>query len=240
MKIAIVDDRSADRERLAGLAVSYLHKKKLHADILYYADGESFLREFRREKFSIIFLDILMNGMNGMEVAHRVRERDKNCLLIFVTNSNAYALEGYWVKAFHYLMKPYSVQEFIKVMERCCGELDSGSRYIELKEGRILKKVLFRDIWYADMQGHYVQLHTAYGVLKSRLFFDEIENQLQDRQFVKCYRNIIVNMDQVQVLQGMDFILKSGERIPIQKKRYTNVRQVFADYQFEKSKEKTI
>lgn len=240
MKIAIIDDRPADREHLAGLVASYLHIKKMCADVLRYTDGESFLKEFRRGKFAVIFLDILMNGMNGMEVAQRVRERDTDCLLIFVSISNEHALEGYWVKAFHYLMKPYSVQEFIKVMERCCEELDKEIRYIELKEGRILKKVLVRDIWYADMQGHYVQLHTVHGVMKSRLYFDEIEERLQDQRFVKCYRNIIVNMDQVQALQGMDFILKNGERVPIQKKRYMDVSQIFADYQFEKSKKKTV
>lgn len=240
MRVAVIDDSKKDLENLANMLLSFKEYRNISMNIICYKNGAEFLHDFHAGKFAVIFLDIYMDGIDGMKVAYRLRERDNDCLLVFVTNSDRHAIEAYWVRAFHYLVKPYTQTEFDRVMEVCCEELNLDSKYIELKEGRIYRKIMLKDIFYADMHAHYVQVHTPREIIKSRMYFTDISGQLCDSRFLQCYRNIIVNMEQIQTLRGYDFILKSGERIPIQRKMYPSSKQIFADYLFQREKRRHI
>ena len=106
MRIAIVDDLAAERTLLKGRLEWQLQRRKVQADILEYESGETFLEAARKEPFTAAFLDIYMDGMTGMETAKKLRKTDTDCLLVFITTSTDHALEGFQVRALHYLVKP--------------------------------------------------------------------------------------------------------------------------------------
>lgn len=238
MKIAVVDDWIKDRELLRDMVAEYGKEKRIEVEIHCFKNGERFLEACLRIQFDIVFLDIYMDGIDGMQVARILREQGSNCLIVFVTNSCAYAIEGYWVKAFHYLLKPYSKEEFGSIMGRCFTALDINTHSINIKAGRTIRQVFITDIYYVDMRKHYVQVHTERELIKSRMYFRDIAALLENKCFLQCYRNVMVNMDKIEKMKEQDFILKNRERVPIQRSRYNQVQQAFADYLFQKNKRK--
>ena len=108
MRIAIVDDLAAERTLLKGRLEWQLQRRKVQADILEYESGETFLEAARKAPFTAAFMDIYMDGMTGMEAAKKLRKTDTDCLLVFITTSTDHALEGFQVRALHYLVKPFT------------------------------------------------------------------------------------------------------------------------------------
>lgn len=240
MRLAVVDDLEEDALALSRLISQYLCHRNIEQEISVYKSCEDFLSDYISQKFDVIFLDIYTNdknGLNGMKTAKRLREEKQDCLIIFTTISQTHAVEGYRVRAFHYLVKPYSMELFYEVMDLILTALKINCQFIELKQGKIIVKILTSEIYFAEMDKHYLKLITKNGIIKSRIFFKDFSNKLKNQsQFLVCYRNVIVNMDMVEVFEGKNFVLKNGERVPVQNKLAMKVKQVFADYLFEKAK----
>lgn len=107
LRIAITDDLNSEREKLSSAIIAPFSKVGLNVgNIDEYTSGEELLRQFSAGRYDLIFLDIYMGGMSGVETAKRIRALDKNVMLVFVTTSNEFASESYAVKANFYLLKP--------------------------------------------------------------------------------------------------------------------------------------
>lgn len=235
MNIAIIDDSEMDRQKLSDYIMRYCRTHTIFAELEQFCNGETFLAVFSRKDFDVIFLDIIMDGIDGMDTARRIRGHDASCLLIFTTTSQDFAVESFRVRAFDYLVKPFEYVQFEEVMDLCEAALLRYARYIEVKEGRENVRILLRDILYADYSNHYVQIHTKRRMIRTYIPFGEFSPMLLSQpQFLYCYRNCIVNLDEVASLDEKDFILHSGERVPIGRTLRPTVRQRYADYAFEK------
>lgn len=235
MKIAILEDNTQDAALLLGYVEKYAEERQLSIDTFVYHDGEDFLEAFTEENFSLIFLDIIMPHINGMEVAKHIRMKDQDCLLVFTTSSRDYAVEGYHVQASYYLVKPFSYIEFVKAMNLCHKRLKNTQEFIEIKEGRLMVKILIKDILYTDYYNHYIQIHTKNRTYRTYLSFADFSPMLlKYSNFISSYRNLLVNLDYVESLNDKDFILKNNCHIPITKAKRLEVRQQYADYLFEK------
>ena len=108
MRIAIVDDLAGDRALLRERLERQLQRRSVQADLLEFESGESFLAAEREQRFTAAFLDVYMTGMSGVDAAKELRTFDTDCLLIFTTTSTDHALEGFQVRAMHYLVKPFA------------------------------------------------------------------------------------------------------------------------------------
>lgn len=236
MKIAVVDDFQKDRDTLAFWIEEYMKEKKVDGTLISYPGGEELLEDFSSGKFQAVFLDIYMNGINGMETARRIRKMDQECLIVFSTSSEQYAVQGYSVQAFHYLLKPCQKEQVWDVMELMNSRLFQGMRYIEVKEERIQKRILVRSIESAELIGHYIWIQTPEQEVKTRMKMQSFLDLLDDRRFLECYRNIVINMDQVEKVDDDSFWMKNGKQVPIQPSRIKQVKQQFSDYMFEKAR----
>lgn len=231
IKIAVIDDVCSDRLLLLDYIARYGKERRVLIETKDFESGEEFLTSFERSAYSIIFLDIYMNGLSGMETARKIREQDAQCLLVFSTASSRHAVESYRVRASDYLLKPYDYAAFSEAFSLCDRALLSRSRYIEVRESRIQQKIFLRDILYIDYYKHYVQIHTKTRTVRSYMPFSEISQSLAPyTQFLCCYRNLMINLDAVETLEDKDFLLNSSERIPIARARRTGIRQAYADY----------
>ena len=108
MKLAIIDDLKHDINRLKNIISEYFDNIKETANIDCYFDGESFLKDFPEKKYDVVFIDIYMNKISGIEMARKIFFFDKNCKIVFTTTSNNFAAESYEVKAYSYIIKPVS------------------------------------------------------------------------------------------------------------------------------------
>ncbi|NCB91403.1 MAG: response regulator transcription factor [Clostridia bacterium] len=210
----------------------------MELQIQYFENGEKFLQNFQSGMYEVAFLDVYMESkLNGMDVAHKIREKDEKCQIIFATTSNEFGVESYEIHAFDYLLKPYVYERLHECVTRLMKEMNTVSYFIELKVGRIHRKVLLDEVIYTDYNNHYVQLHTAQEVLRSYMPFDTLAEMLKPyKQFLNCYRNCFVNMDHIVSLDNKDFVLSSGERMPMFRKEKNELKQIYADYLFNKMK----
>lgn len=233
MDIAIIEDSGQELSLLERYLQAYLSNRQVYRVIDTYTSGDAFLENWPSKSYDLIFLDILMDGVSGIEVARKIRETDSECLLIFISSSKEYALQGFEVRAFDYLLKPLSEERFQKTMDLCQNELAKHIRYIEVKESRTLVKIPLNEIIYTDYYNHYIQIHTSARLIRSYQQFDVFSPLLLCYpQFLCCYRNCIVNMDHVASVDKHDFIMENGERVPITRGNRNAIYQKYADYQF--------
>ncbi|MGE4588452.1 MAG: LytR/AlgR family response regulator transcription factor [Acidaminococcaceae bacterium] len=234
MQIAVVDDLKTEIDLLSSYIIRYCKENKLSLKLATFVSGEEILAA-NNNHFDIIFLDIYMPGLSGLETAKEIRKKDNDCLLVFSTTSPDFAVKSFRVRAFDYLVKPYDYVQLAEIMSLAEKALHKSSRYIEVKESREIVKILIRDILYADYDNHYIQIHTKDKIIRTYLSFPDFSPLLlKYPQFLNCYRNCIINMDCVSSLYDNDFALTSGERIPITRERRTEIRQLYADYAFQK------
>ena len=177
MKVAIVDDLQADKEILEQYINRYAAEKSLFIEIECFCSGEHFLKNAAPNKYRLIFLDIYMKGLDGMQVAEALRRDDKESLLVFTTSSKDFAIQGYAVKASGYLVKPYDYEMF-PVMEQWnlsgAGRKDLGIHEVKKRS----HDQLLHDILYCDYDNHYILFHTKDEVIRSYMKFKELEELL--------------------------------------------------------------
>lgn len=235
MNIAIIDDNSDDRSALLGYLDTYFKEFPIYKTIQTFDNGEAFFCMWKKGTFDIIFIDIILSGISGMKIAERVRAEDSNCLIIFTSCSEEYGVQSYRVRAFDYLLKPYTYEQFKSTLDLCHCEFQKHGKYIEVKESRTYVKILLDDIIFTDYFNHYIQIHTENRVIKSYMRFDAFAPMLLSYpQFLCCYRNCIVNMDKVSSIEKYDFVMATKEHVPITRANRQSICQQYADYQFNK------
>ena len=131
MRIAIVDDLAAELALLKDRLEQQLHRRNVQADILEYESSETFLEAARKAPFTAAFLDIYMDGMTGMEAAKKLRKTNTDCLLVFTTTSTDHALEGFQVRALHYLVKPFTEADIDALTDELLARIPQPDKYIK-------------------------------------------------------------------------------------------------------------
>lgn len=234
MNIAIVDDLKSDRERLCQAIAHFWEGSVLAARINGYESAEQFLAAEELGALDLAFLDIYMPGLNGIELAARIRNSSKKCMIVLVSTSKDFIHESYDLGAVYYLIKPYTGANLQKVLELIRQRqllLPQRVEFATAKDPIVLQT---NDILYVDLLRHYVQFHLKQKVVKTyRLKFSEVQKALLNYPcFLVCYRCILVNMEHVSKIDGRDFVLTTGERLPIKRDGVARVRAAYANYIF--------
>lgn len=233
MRIAIVDDIAEERKNLRSGILTQLSRLRLEAEIFEFENGESFLAAAESEPFTCVFLDIYMDGIDGMETAKRLRALDGKCLLIFTTTSADHALEGFRVRALHYLVKPYTDNELASLFDEISERRPAAEKYTEIRTAGGVVRIHLHDISYAEHFQHQIHIHTTEGrVVITRQTFREFCEKLGDERFFLCNRGTVVNMEHADDFDGNVFILKSGEKIPVSRSFSKAARTAFGDFLF--------
>ncbi len=233
MNIAVIDDLQIDRTRLGHFIAQYGEENRIINNVQMFSNAEEFLQLFRPKQYDIIFMDVYLKEMDGIEAAQQIRKQDETPLLVFSTISERHAVQSYRVRAFDYLLKPYSYEQFSEVFQQCNKNFSLKSRFIQVKEGREQVKVLLNDIIYTDYYNHYIQIHTAWRVIRTYMKFADFSPMLLEfPEFLCCYRNCIINMDKVASFDGNGFCMSNGETIPVMRSKTHEMKQSYADYMF--------
>jgi DNA-binding LytR/AlgR family response regulator len=232
MRTALVDDLKDDIEGLRSILTAGKSQYGFKdSEIDAYASGEEFLEDFASGKYDLIFLDIFMEDMTGIDTARKVREIDDKVHIIFTTTSNGFASESYEVRADYYLLKPYTEENVAKMMSVLLPALTRTVNSIQLPDG---SRIPTDSIIYAESRGHYAYLHLKNGrVYKTRLNYSDMENILcRFDSFISCFKGVIVNLKYVDDLADGNMIMRSGDRVPVSRRKAAEVKQALADYLF--------
>lgn len=181
--------------------------------ICCFASGEEFLQsKWDAAEYAVLFIDIELPGMNGMELARRLRQCGYGNLIVFTTNFEEYVYEGYEVEAFRYLRKPVRIQDIAVCMERARRIMQEKMLVFSFNRRRY--SIPYQDISYISSYGHYLTVHTREQDYDWKCLLKELQPQLPE-QFVRCHRSFIVNLDYMRRLDGKRMFLKTGEEIDV-------------------------
>lgn len=236
MRIAIVDDRAKERHFLRKHLGELFAARMVPVDFYEFEDGEHFLEAAKKERFQIVFLDIYMDGIDGIETADRFRSLDPDCLLIFSTTSTDHALEGFRVRAMHYLVKPYQPEDLNTLVEEILKRLPDADRFLTLKVNGSMLQLNYEEILLAEHFSHSIQIETVSGKqLTTRQSFHEFTEPLKcDPRFFVCSRGVIVNMQHATDFHENVFIMKNGKPVPVSRDLVKAARQTFMEFLFRK------
>ena len=227
IRIAIVDDEKVIREQIKKL----IEKKQIDCEIDTYGTGEDLLKA--DSVYDIIFLDIQMKGMNGIDTARALRQKAENMVLIFITGAKEYVFDAFDVAAFHYLLKPIDELKFYEVYNR--GVLEVGKRKQQAKGQLFVKtrsqNVTFNqsDILYIESRAKKVEIHTKTDTVVAYGAIGELEKQLAG-SFYRCHRGYLVNMAFIMEYWNDSITLNNGETIILSKDKYSEFVKVYMRY----------
>lgn len=232
MNIAIVDDEKIIREQIKGLIEKQM--KVCCQDICQadaYKTGDELLSAGKH--FDIIFLDIQMEGRDGIETARELRKQEEDAVLIFVTGIKEYVFEAFDVAAFHYLLKPIEEAKFTEVFARAQEEAKKrkaqGQERLFIRTRKRNITLDRKDILYVENRGRKVEIHTPGEVIEVYAVMKELEEQL-GRNFYRCHRGYLVNMAYIAEYSNGSIRLGNGENIYLAKERYQEFVKTYMRY----------
>jgi DNA-binding LytR/AlgR family response regulator len=218
MNIAICDDIAAEAEEIRDYLLFYFKQNGFTGNLHIYNSGEALLADFSPGCFDVIFLDIYMHGLNGVETATRVRESDPDCLLVFVTSSDSHMRDGFALRAASYVEKPLTPEKLEVAFSQCRNLFLKNARFIEVVSNRHRIKIPFTRIVYAEGMERTMYYHLDSGkTIESRMKMEDAAEQLSGSPFLRCHRSFIVNMNYVEDVLAADLLMKNGKLVPFRK-----------------------
>lgn len=233
MKIAICDDENLWQNRLEKMTAKWAADCKLPVCIELFNSGESFLFAFEQDRdWDVLLLDIEMNGLNGMELAKKLREAGSEAAIIFTTGYAEYMPQGYDVNAMQYLLKPVDEQKLISCLDRIRQQTETSEAKIVFTTVDLAKlSIAPSRIWCVEACGHGSILKVGNRSYECKESIGTSEALLHDTEgIIKCHRSYLVNIRHISEIRREEIVLDDGQRIPVSKSAYRKVNEVFIRY----------
>lgn len=231
VNIAVVEDNSQDYIRLKECLDSYCHTAHTDFSIHHFDSGESFLRS--EIPFHLIFMDIELPGINGLETSKRLREKNEDAVLVLITNMVQYAIHGYEVRAVDYIVKPVIYEQLSLKMTGFLSQIKKKQKTIVIRHKNVVTKLLIRQIRYIEIFKHYVLIQLEKdNTLSTRGSLREYEDSLSECGFTKCNQGCLVNLYYVQSFSD-DTVVVDGHSLPLSRRVKKSFSDTFIRYEKE-------
>ena len=218
IRIAIVEDTAFDRQVLRDCLSEYGQETGTELQITEFTDGSAFLEQYP-DGFDLVFMDIMMNGMDGLTTARKMRRWDEKVLLVFVTSMLQYAVQGYSVDAMDFIVKPVTYTGLKLCMDRVVRRLNMSIpvrlRFTN-REGT--HSVDAAEICYIESLEHKIVVHTVQGEIQSDMSLAAAEKMVKALPFFRCHVSYLVNLRYVDRVSGND-VWVNGDRLAISRYR---------------------
>ena len=236
IKMAICDDEVSTLNEISILIDKYREERNLEIVYAAFHSPLELLTEIEKGmKVDIIFLDIIMPGQNGIDVAKEIRECDENVKIIFLTSSSEYAVQSYTVNAYFYQMKPIWEESFFRLMDSAvaeCEKIEKFSLVLKCKNG--ITRIQLNKLKYCEVMGRTLLFHMEGGQVYERVgSLEELCSQLdQYGNFLRPHRSFLVNMEYIQNVSCKVITLDDAIEIPIPHGKYSEIKDCYLEYVF--------
>lgn len=214
ISILICDDLPEERTNLSRMLRAYESAHGPELDLETAADGSEMLALWKPNRWDLIFLDIYMPQIDGVEAARRLRKVDSRCEIVFATTSREHGMEGYELHAMDYLTKPFAQQDVDSVMDWFLQQRDEKHRELHVRTQEGEETVRAQEIRYIESRGHTCVIHTPDRRISVRGSIDELAAGL-DSAFFRCHKSFLLNFAHVAEIENNAFRMDSGESVPI-------------------------
>ena len=230
VRVVIVEDEQAESERLQSLLERYSRENGMQFEVQTYTSSLTFLAEYNRT-VDIVFMDIELPDVNGMEISRRLRKQDAAVMIVFVTNMAQFAVQGYEVAAQDFIVKPAQYGEFALKLAKALVQLDrQADRYIRLTCNGVVRCIGLNALYYVEVIEHLIIYHTEGGNIEVTGSLKAAEQQLAGRGFVRCNSCYLVNLRAVREVNDTDAVLVSGDRLRVSRSKRKAFLQALADF----------
>ncbi|MBE6999349.1 MAG: response regulator transcription factor [Ruminococcaceae bacterium] len=228
-KIAICDDEQNQIEYIASIVTSWSACKGVGCEIRTFSSAEEFLFEYEEDKvYDILLLDVEMKGMNGIELAWRIRKDNNRAEIVFVTSHFEFVGEGYEVDALHYLMKPISAEKLMQVLTKAAEKISQEPPSVVIScEGETIK-LYESDILYVESFLHYLVIHTKGKKYKIKENMSVFENRVSD-DFYRSHRSYLVSLKHITRISRTSVSIESTE-LPLSRGKYDDINRAFIEH----------
>ena len=234
--IAICDDLQTERISLARMIQSYARKHALSVHLRLFSSGENLLAALQGpEPIHLLLLDIYMPGLSGVEVARRIRASGSEVSIIFATTSQDHGLDSFEVRASDYLVKPFREEDVAACLDWFFAHIPEPLRLLAVYSEGEWQKIPLASILYIDVYDHRSRIHTIRGSITARRGLDDLEAAINSRDFLRCHRSYLVNLNHVEGLEGNDFRMEDRTLVPISAANAARIRKLFVDWTYMKA-----
>ena len=232
INIAVCDDEKCMSEKIEKMAEDFFKRKNTDISVVKYSSGEELLKS--NERIDILFLDIGMRGMDGIETARKLRAHGFNGFLVFITVLKEMVFQSFEVQPFDYLVKPVQEELFEKTMERLF--LSMQDRLSPEKVNLLVQKgyesniISFQDIICCEIIDRKVYLYLVSGEVTS--YYERIENleKKLDGRFFRCHRSYLINLNHLKSYRNNTAYMEDGKEIPVSRLRSKEFSKVILQY----------
>lgn len=235
MKIALVDDEKEFLNEMSELIDEFGVQHRCHIDTVPFQSAEAFLEAFEGGGFSAVFMDIYMDGMDGVAAAVKMRDLERDTALVFLTSTKEFMPEAFSLHAFEYVTKPFLPQRIFKVLSDLLERLPTPRKYIEVADGRKNVRIFLDEIISAVTDAHYLDISLITGEkLHCRMTMAEFAGLTENAPcFLTVNKGISVNVEYIVGFEDNCCVLENGAKLPIRIRNRLSIEQAARDYNFE-------
>jgi DNA-binding LytR/AlgR family response regulator len=231
IRIAICDDEIMMTSKIEAMLIQLSESNGIELDIDVFFDGETLEKSIRQEqRFDLIYLDIEMKAVDGIEAAKNIRKMDRNVIIIYISNYESYLKELFEVEAFRFISKPINKamfeNYFLKAYERLC----SYASYYEFQYKRELYKILLGDIIYFESKGRTINIVLADGkVEKFNGKLNDVEQELKSCKigFLRIHQSYLISYYFIKSMTKTHVKLFNGSVLQISEERQKDIRKKY-------------
>lgn len=230
IRIAVCDDLKEDRDILIKILSEYLDQNNLYAEVDEFVSGEVFLAS-DISRYRLVFLDIFMDKLNGMETAKKLIRENHKVQIVFASTSIDFAAEAFTIEALHYIVKPIKEKQVYGVLDKFFDSFYS-MRTIEVKVGRMEESIYISDILYIEAKGKKTIIHMKNGTLEASQSLSEMAQIVPQGDFCMPIRWALVSMREITSMPSSVLKLSDQTEIPISRGKREEIKNTFADFRW--------
>lgn len=230
IRVGIAEDVESNRVDLLNHLARYTEEHGVEFESREYTDGADLIEGYRPQ-YDILFLDVEMARMDGLETARRIREVDPEVIIIFVTNMAQYAIKGYQVDALSYLVKPVPYFAFAQELTRSLARLRrTDDDIVMLNVGGRVARLATADIVYVESVKHRITVHALEGEYVFSGTLKAVEEELDGKGFYRSNNCYVVNLRHVTSVEPTSCIMTGGDELAVSRPRRKGFLDALTDH----------
>lgn len=227
INIVIIENENNELEHLESELKKWGTENSIPISLSAYSSGENYFSQNKEHTADLFFLDIQLNGMNGMELAKKLRSESYDGSIIFLTSYREFVFEGYQVHALNYLLKPFDLSSLHLCLTEVYNTLTK--KYYIFRNKQEIIQIEYRNILLFSSYLHNIEILTVSGNFNQYETLNNILTHIP-KEFVRIHRSYIVNMTHILKISGNIITLSNLIEIPIGRKYLNSVRTAFSEY----------
>lgn len=230
MKICICDDDLRIHDEIKQLIGNFFSQNDI-SEFFCFGSGEELLAHYSQgDEFDIIFLDIEMREINGIETAEEIRKKSPEAIIIFVSSHKNYVFDAFRCEALHFLVKPINKTEFEDVFSRAVNKYKSSRNFLPLQWQNTKMNIKISNIFYVEGYRRHLKIYTADEAFEAQGNISSAYEKLREHGFLLIHQGYLVNMQYIKRFNATDVVLENGSKVMMSARRRADALMVYNNF----------